>query len=323
MTSPELIFLHIPKAAGTSQHRSFRQYYGPENVFWIGEDCPGDVRRYPAKLVADRLLVGGHKPLSFYPSHFDPLFCAVLRDPVERAISLFSYYTQPGLARAEEGRIRRAAILERMKKNGMDPDSMLNSIRRCRSFRHEISNMQCRYISESSADFAKVRDSLERHDFVLGTIGTYDAFHRELGNLLEWPDEQPGALNRSKANYASAYLADEELVALVRELNEEDEKLLHYVTQQHAGLYINFRDRDARVERLSGLPLKPWMSRPSQADWEATARAFWPAREEKRLAWPLEQVVVSEPARLLYGAIPGPANTVVQRLMLGTSGVKH
>jgi hypothetical protein len=35
MTRPELVFLHIPKTAGTSQLNAFSQYYGAGNVFCI------------------------------------------------------------------------------------------------------------------------------------------------------------------------------------------------------------------------------------------------------------------------------------------------
>ncbi|MGL4564991.1 MAG: hypothetical protein ACRCVD_06840, partial [Halioglobus sp.] len=88
MSRPELVFLHIPKTAGTSQLNAFSQYYGAGNVFWIGKDCAPDICRYPRAQVGKRFVVGGHKRLSFYPSHLDPLYCALLRDPVERAMRI-------------------------------------------------------------------------------------------------------------------------------------------------------------------------------------------------------------------------------------------
>lgn len=321
--TPELVFLHIPKTAGTSQHRSFRQYYGRENVFWIGDDCSADVRKYPADQISGRLLVGGHKPLSFYPKRFDPLFCAVLRDPVERAISLFVYYTQPHLALSEGGRQVRESILERLQKKGMDPHSMINSIRNCRSFRREISNMQCTYISSSHSNFEGALKSLQGHDFILGTLNDYERFHRRLGDLLDWPEGKPGALNRSKGNYAGAYLRDEQLVALLREHNREDYKLLEFVTHEHDGLFVNLRNPAQRQQRLRSLPLDPWISKSAKLGWENIGRQLWPLRGGDNLPWPQDKILVSEAHRLLYMAIPGPVNAVVYRLMLDCSSIEH
>ena len=64
MSQPKLVFLHIPKTAGTSQHQLFNRFYGRDNVFWFGDSCPGNIKRYPRKLIAESAVVGGHKPLS-------------------------------------------------------------------------------------------------------------------------------------------------------------------------------------------------------------------------------------------------------------------
>ena len=325
MTKPELVFLHIPKAAGTSQHRSFRQYYGASNIFWFGEDCSPDIRNYPTQLVGKRLLVGGHKPLSFYPDNFDPLYCAVLRDPVERAISLFGYYTRPELARSEQGRRRREEILSRRRREGLDPDSMLQSIRASWQFRQEVSNAQCAYITKSGANFRSALKSLQSHDFVLGTMDEYLRFHEFLGQTLDWPEETPRALNRSRGGYAEKYLEDGELVDLLREINEQDFKLLDFVRGQHNGLYINLLNTEARQKRLGNLPMKPWLNRRLGMGWRDAAAQLWPARTagDSSLPWPLATAMVAERSKLLYMPIPGPATPFVKRFMLDCAKLEH
>lgn len=321
--SPELVFLHIPKTAGTTQRRSFAQYYGRENIFWIGDDCPSDVRDYPARELQGRLVVGGHKPLSFYPRSLDALYCAVLRDPVQRAISLFSYYTQPESAQTARGRQTRAAILERMRKEGMDPGSMLRSIRDCQAFRREISNVQCSYLSRSRKTFKGALLSLRKNDFVLGSLNEYIRFHQRLGELLGWPDDEPRALNLSKANYENAYLDDSELVAQLHELNEEDYKLTQFLQREHDDLYVNLRNPARRRQRLGRLSIKPWMTALARQDWRQIARQYWPARDKGDLPWLQGQVLICESRSLMYVSIPGPADPAVRRVMLACSAVPH
>ena len=323
--NPELVFLHIPKTAGTSQHRSFRQYYGAGNIFWFGDDCPGNIGKYPRKQVGDRLVVGGHKPLGFYPGSFDPLYCAVLRDSVDRAISLFSYYTQPSLAHSERGRKIREEVLSGWLRQGIDPGSMVNSIRNCRAFREEISNLQCAYISASRPDFNSALKTLGRYDFVLGTLEQYDRFHDYLGEILDWPEEQPVSLNRSKGDYASGYLDDRELVDLVRELNREDDRLLEFVRELHGGLYVNLRDPEGRRGCLQKLPLKAWMNRRLGLSWEDVGAQLWPPREvgPAKLPWPLGLAMVSEHCRLMFMPIPGAATPFARRFMLDCAELEH
>jgi hypothetical protein len=321
MSPPELVFLHIPKTAGTSQHSSFNQHYGAQNVFWIGRDCPPDVYRYPRKKVGERRLVGGHKPLSFYPQDFDPLYCAILRDPVERAISLFVYYTHPELAVADHERETRRDILQQLQKKGMDPRSMTRSIRNCRSFRQEISNYQCHYLSRGRATFAAVLKSLRKHDFVIGTVKSYDRFYTQLGELLGWADEPAAQVNRSRDNYATAFLDDEELVTLINKLNREDEKLVKWVESEHDGLWLELVD-EKRKRRLGALPRKVNKRQVRPLTWE-DARDLWPHRGHSKLAWPLSHILVAERHRLIYIPTPGPVNMGIQRLMLRLSSVEH
>ena len=322
MTRPELVFLHIPKTAGTSQLNAFTQYYGAPNVFWIGKDCAPDIWRYPQAQVGERFVVGGHKRLAFYPRHLDPLYCALLRDPIERAISLFVYHTRPELAVIEpwsDGQAR-SALLEKLLARGIDPDSMLNSIRNCRPFRQQISNYQCRYLSRDRATFAAVRRSLQGCDVAIGTVASYDRFQRELWDLLDWAGEAPARVNRSRDDYAAAYLQDEELVAQIAALNSEDQALLQWVETEHSGLWLQLADRRGRLRRLRRLPLKPGWRKVRQWCWEDAAD-LWPPRGPQHLAWPLNRMLLAEPCRLLYMPTPGALDAGIQRLVLELSAL--
>tara|TARA_R110001592_G_scaffold215025_2_gene468296 strand:+ start:71063 stop:72691 length:1629 start_codon:yes stop_codon:yes gene_type:complete len=322
MSSPELVFLHIPKTAGTSQRGAFQKHYGVENIFWLGKDCPANIMRYPRDQVGERFVVGGHKLLSFYPRRLDPLYCAILRDPVERAISLFGYYTRPDFARLARDQKTRSDVLEMMRDKGIDPDSMLLSIRHCRSFRKEISNFQCKYLSRHSNTFAAVRKSLRKLDHVIGTMGSHDQFHRELGALLGWPEEPPVEFNRSRDNYLTPFLQDEELVELIGELNKEDQRLVDWVETEHQGLWLNFKDADKRRRRLRKLPRASAKSIPRERSLEEV-RDLWPLRGPEKLIWPLSRMIVAQPQRLLYMPTPGAAEPAVNHMMLELSAIPH
>lgn len=323
MMPPELVFLHIPKTAGTSVHYALRRYYGADQVFWFGVDGPAALRRFPRKLIGDRQLVGGHKPLRFYPARIDPLYCAVVRDPVARAISLFGYYARPELARAEKEQQVRARHLRGLQDKGLDPESMVNSIRHCRAFRREITNIQCEYLSRGRPKFVNVRKSLGEQDFVVGTVERFGEFHHCLGDLLEWPAEAPGLHNRSRSNYAAKYLQDDELIALIKELNAEDEKLVQYIEAEHQGLWLNMKTPERRRARLRSLPLKPWLRGGQAWSWEQGGAQVWQDASKEELAWPLASLLVVDEPPLVYLPIPGPSDSWVQRVMLGLSGVDN
>ena len=322
MNGPELVFLHIPKTAGTSQQREFNQYIGRDHVFWIGRDCPAGVLRYPRSRIGVKPVVGGHKYLSFYPASLDPLYTAILRDPIERAISLFVFYTRPELASTEHDKKSRVSSLRAMLRKGIDPDSIVNSIRSCRPFREEISNFQCRYLSRGKPTFAGVCQSLRNRDHLVGTVTRYDRFRSELWGLLGRSEVSPLTANRSRDNYAAPFLEDEALLALIAELNQEDRKLVEWVESEHQGLWLNLVDADERKARLQRLPRVTEPREEIAPKWDDAAN-YWPARGSRKLQWPLSRTMLAEPQRLLYMPNPGVVDRPIQRMMLRHSGARH
>ena len=95
------------------------------------------------------------------------------------------------------------------------------------------------------ATLAAVQDSLRNHDYAIGTVASYERFHRELWDLLD--GLRALRINRGRDDYAADYLGDEALVARVSELNREDQKLVQWVEAEHRGLWL--RRGDARQQR--------------------------------------------------------------------------
>jgi len=249
----KLAFLHIPKTAGTSLRQKMNHSYGRENVFWIGVDCEASTTEYPAELVAGSSVIGGHRGISFYPADIAPIFCSVLRDPVQRAVSLFAYYTRPDLAETEGQVEERRRQLERMLEVGIKPDSLLLSLEQCEPFRHAVSDQQCRFLSRGAATFTDAREALEDHDFLVGTHARYDDFFAKMSGMLHWKAGAAARLNKGREDYAREYQDDSRAEQLIRELNGEDYQLLEYIEQKHDSLYCNLRNplEDSRLLALS------------------------------------------------------------------------
>jgi hypothetical protein len=246
----QLVFLHIPKSAGTSQRRAFNNFYGTENVWWVGVDCNSSAFKLPALAVKGKMVIGGHKGIRFYPKKLDALYCGVVRDPVDRVISLFGYYTNPGGAADEHARIEREKQLKRMIENGIDPDSLYNSLRNCKIFIDEIKNTQCKYLCRSEPKFGDALATLQSNNFVIGSTELLHLYENEMSMLLGWDDpSKMVAVNQSKPNANKELYDDHRVIELIREVSKEDQKLYEYITKDCGGLYKNV-SQDASKEIL-------------------------------------------------------------------------
>ncbi len=90
-----VIFLHIPKAAGTTLLRILDRHYPPAAIFSIGADSHTSIREFKALSEAERSkirLFRGHLPYGLHTYLPQPsTYFTVLRDPVERVISYYQY----------------------------------------------------------------------------------------------------------------------------------------------------------------------------------------------------------------------------------------
>jgi hypothetical protein len=96
---PLLVFVHVPKAAGTSLGRILRCHYGDafERIDQVRRrelsDAAERGERDPSRAAAPGLrAVSGHLPFGlarFFPD--DALYVTVLRDPVQRTLSQYEY----------------------------------------------------------------------------------------------------------------------------------------------------------------------------------------------------------------------------------------
>jgi len=90
-----LIFLHIPKAAGSTLNQIIQRQYGPEAAFsvYVGdEEIRGVVNQLPAERKRLLRVLGGHMSFGLHELLPQPsTYMTILREPVDRLISFFYY----------------------------------------------------------------------------------------------------------------------------------------------------------------------------------------------------------------------------------------
>lgn len=117
-----LIFLHIPKTAGTSIRKIFERFYDEKDIYPIYTKASGmnDMSDFKALPDAEKMKIKvffGH--VSFGLHNYIPKPChyvTILRDPVEKIISLYSHVsnikTNPYYERVKSGNFNISAFVK-------------------------------------------------------------------------------------------------------------------------------------------------------------------------------------------------------------------
>ncbi len=100
--APEtLLFVHIPKAAGTTLGRVMERHVPAARHYRLGANAQADIERFnqlPESQRARYLLISGHFPYGVHEQVPNPCaYFTVLRDPVDRVTSFYHFVkAQPG-----------------------------------------------------------------------------------------------------------------------------------------------------------------------------------------------------------------------------------
>ena len=196
---------------------------GEDRVAWMHENLtPKEMFSGDAARLSQYQVIGGHFTFhEIYPLLGDDCkYVAVLRDPVPRAISAYSY-----LLRTPEHHMHK--MVSRL--------SMLQSIRAVPFFRNEIENYQCSYLSEDgSRTFEAALASITAHDIHVTTLTRYADMLEDVRQTLGLSGPiQETRENSAPANaHALPEFSSPVLLAEIDRLNVEDQKLYQHFEQK-------------------------------------------------------------------------------------------
>lgn len=216
--SPELIFLHIEKAAGTSVRGLFYDNYGTENVFWHDINDDSDKLKFP--------IVGGHRSMGFYRNDIpklssSPIFMGVLRDPIPRVISFYNH-----LRRYTDFFTKNPAT------------SFKQAVFECVPFRNHIRSGQLVYLT-GQANYANFSEHVKEKNYIIGTMDQLGIFTDTVITNLQLSTKELPKANIGEKDYKKKIDVDEETLAELKNLLEEDIKLFNHIINEHNGFYTN------------------------------------------------------------------------------------
>jgi hypothetical protein len=185
MTDVPLVFLHIPKTAGSTLSRMLNRFYPPQRIHTLKTpDIAGAIaefRGWPDERRHAVALLKGHQPFGLHALLAPGArYITVLRHPVPRIISHYHYLrNNPG-----------HFMHERLVKSGLDVASYAGS-----GLFPELDNGQTRQIAAvpddrpaTRADLARALDHIDRHFAWVGITERFDESLVGLAARMRWLD---------------------------------------------------------------------------------------------------------------------------------------
>ncbi len=205
-----LVFVHIPKAAGTSlKDRIAKTYSGRPMLFFT----PGDGRldafaALPPARRASCAVVAGHEPFGLQRVYNDtgvePAVITVLREPVSRVVSLYRYiFAEPDHFRHADFNARRPTIAQILGERDFIP----------------FDNHQTRYLA-GRPTIDKPFGTLDRSDLDAATHNLehacaafwlqhrMDESLRLFASVLDWPETDLPTLNTAREQVDAPEITD-------------------------------------------------------------------------------------------------------------------
>jgi hypothetical protein len=177
MEPPAIIFVHIPKAAGTTLHRIIEQHYPRQNVYSTNpsllnpEASIEHFKQLPLERRAQIRMLKGHLPFGLHDYLPGPTtYFTLLREPVDRVVSFYYYVRQSTQHYLHEQVLARDLTLQQYIASCLTTSNDNFQVRLLSGAHHEVPYGQC-----TPAMLETAKRHLQEHFSVVGLSEQFDA----------------------------------------------------------------------------------------------------------------------------------------------------
>lgn len=250
MPKPELLlFLHIPKTAGSTLHPVLRrQFPKDQQLRYNNRDNVNHLSLLSKDQLAKIKMLRGHFPFGFHENLSSGSFeyITMLRDPVERVISLYRYLLRtPTHSFYDEWKRHQYSLPELMESGKLFNvnDTMVRMI---------SGNYTLPYGSINEHHLQQALDNLDKYFPVVGLQHQFDHFLLELGDHYGWRSLWYRNRLVADKNANSIQLdRDEASIAAIQKYNRMDQLLYDEIVKRKKVQYDNLGIKfEKRVERF-------------------------------------------------------------------------
>lgn len=243
-----VIFVHIPKAAGSTFRRILRARYGRETMLSFDvrsiEQQLCDLRAMPPDARSKIRLVAGNVPYGVHEYFAEPVvYLSMIRNPVDRLISLYKYalrrpnhYLHKRLATENVG-------LEEFVLSGITTETDNSQVRFLAGHNEDVPYGQC-----DAAMLEKAKSNVVRHFAVVGVVDEFDRSLILTSRKLGWGS--PPVYNRANVGPAPVGHVSASTIRALERSNALDIELFHWVKERLLSEWAGERNRLEWVHRL-------------------------------------------------------------------------
>lgn len=224
-----IIFLHIPKAAGTTLHRIIERQYPQEHVLSFGADAVGSLAAFKAMSNEERSeiqVLKGHLPFGVHKYFPQPTtYITFLRNPVERIISYYQFVLlNPEHYLHEQVTSQDMSLLEVLE-NKMTPDIANGQVRLLSGVWNNVPVGEC---TQQMLD--KAKEHMHANFSVIGLVEQFDASLILLKRAFNWQHIHYQKQNVS-ANRSSQITVSPQTLKAIQHYNNLDTQLYAYAQE--------------------------------------------------------------------------------------------